>query len=155
MKPMKFQYNPLKVYSNHPFRYIDGIIVKSGFNEIPETDYAKLKKTLTFQELIRIEAITFPEEKTPISTIQIVETKEPAKEPEIVTEIVTEEESEIVTELTSPVTNFGELPYKEALSLIREVNDKKILLDYQSQENSKGMRATVLKSLAVKLEEFN
>jgi hypothetical protein len=148
---MKFQYNPLKVYSNHPFRYIDGIIVKSGLNEIPENDYAKLKKTLTFQELIRIEAITFPEETTPIRPIQIVETKEPAKEPEI----VTEEESEIVTELPSPVTNFGDLPYKEALSLIREVNDKKILLDYQSQENSKGMRATVLKSLAVKLEESN
>ena len=147
---MQFSYLPNKIGLNHPFRYIDGVVVKAGLNDVSSTDYRILKANDTFSSLIEKEAIILNEEKTTKK-----KNPKPEPQPEPVAVVVEPEivptEQVIPNQENSSTENFGKLVFNEAIALVNQTNDPEILKKYLEEENSVGMRVKVVKAINTKL----
>lgn len=139
---MKFEYRPSVLNLTHPFRYINGILIKGGHNDLNDTDYKQVANTETFQSLIDNQAIIFETKKTP--------KRKPTEAVVIATTPPVVEEKTI----TTTTEEFGKIPYKEALAIIDKTTSIDTLLQYQASENANGVRVKVLKVIEGKLSQL-
>lgn len=144
----QFNYLPNRVGLNHPFRYINGIVVKAGLNDISSADYRILKENDTFIKLLEDEAIVLADDK---KTKKRNPKPEPQPEP-----VAVEPETEIPNQENSSTEpqSFGKLSFKDAVALVEITNDSELLKQYLEEENSVGMRVKVIKAINNKLESM-
>jgi len=142
---MKFIYNPEKVNLKHPFRYINGVVVRAGFNDISDLRQINLlEQNDTFQNLIEKGAISIdnPPKKSTTKKQEVKVEEKPSPPPD---ETPTQEAPE----------DFTKLAYKDAIALIEQTTDKESLLKYQEQENNGGVRVRVLNAIESRIAELS
>lgn len=143
---MKFQYNPTVIKLQHPFRYINGILIKNGFNDLDSNTYSALFNTPTFQELLAEKAIILMEE--PKRKRKPVEVKEvqPIKE-----EVKPEEPPKQENSIFPDNFDISKKTVKEGLAIIAEETNIGILSQWLEQENSVGKRIKIIRAIELKL----
>jgi len=151
---MQLDYFPNKVGLKHPFRYINGVKIIGGRNNISDREFSLLKENDTFLQLIEETAIILIDEKAKTPKV-VKETFTPPSIPEPTPEpknITTPEPAPIPT-VVSP-EEFTKLNYKDAIALVEFVTDKDTLLAYQVAEKGSGVRIKVLKAIELKLNSL-
>lgn len=143
---MKFQYNPTVIKLQHPFRYINGILIKNGFNDLDSNTYQSLVNTPTFQELLAEKAIILMEE--PKRKRKPVEVKEvqPIKE-----EVKPEEPSKQENSIFPDNFDISKKTVKDGLAIIAEETNIGVLSQWLEQENSVGKRIKIIRAIELKL----
>lgn len=140
---MIIEYSPEKINLKHPFRYINGVVIRSGVNQVNSQDYSLLENNDTFIQLLNDGAIVVSQEKSK----KKANPKPPVEVPPV------EAHPEVATQ-TVDYDSLGKMPYRDAIALVEITDDKELLIKYQEEENSVGQRAKVLKAIEDKINQL-
>ena len=146
---MKFEYLPQKIDLQHSFRYINGVQIYKGKNEIDYDLAQSLTEDETFKNLITQGAIVLTQEKTEVLNGQpMVETTE-------VNTPVVPSPMESKPVVSTIELKISELTEAEAINQINQSLTIDQLNSYKADETATKQRQRVFYAIAKKITELD
>lgn len=146
---MKFEYLPQKLNLQHPFRYINGVQIYKGINDLPYHLNKILQESVGFQELIEKGAVVYFKKE----------------------EVITDDKKEVVTPIAptfidtskpelliknEPVVNgkISNLSQSEAIAIVNQASSINVLNQYKVEETGTKQRKAIYDAIDNKLKEL-